>query len=100
LKNTTLLAQSQSRSSGSSPGALLPLVAVWATLVPLFLVEKAQSLHFLPTALGWLTLFLYLSGAASDKVAALEKAGVIVADSPAKIGSEMLKVGDDKHARS
>ncbi|KAF9015063.1 succinate-CoA ligase [Cyathus striatus] len=30
-------------------------------------------------------------GAASDKVAALEKAGVIVTDSPAKIGSEMLK---------
>ena len=34
------------------------------------------------------------SGAASDKVAALQKAGVIVTDSPAKIGSEMLKVGD------
>ena len=31
-------------------------------------------------------------GAASDKVAALEKAGVIVTDSPAKIGSSMLKV--------
>ncbi|THH33518.1 hypothetical protein EUX98_g661 [Antrodiella citrinella] len=30
-------------------------------------------------------------GAASDKVAALEKAGAIVTDSPAKIGSEMLK---------
>jgi len=30
-------------------------------------------------------------GAAVDKVAALEKAGVIVTDSPAKIGSEMLK---------
>lgn len=30
-------------------------------------------------------------GAASDKVAALEKAGVIVTDSPAKIGSEMMK---------
>jgi hypothetical protein len=33
-------------------------------------------------------------GAASDKVAALQKAGVIVTDSPAKIGSEMLKVGN------
>jgi succinyl-CoA synthetase alpha subunit len=32
-------------------------------------------------------------GAASDKVAALEKAGVIVTDSPAKIGPAMLKVG-------
>lgn len=32
-------------------------------------------------------------GAASDKVAALEKAGAIVTDSPAKIGIEMLKVG-------
>jgi succinyl-CoA synthetase alpha subunit len=30
-------------------------------------------------------------GAASDKVAALERAGVIVTDSPAKIGAEMLK---------
>ncbi|KAF8898841.1 succinyl-CoA-ligase [Infundibulicybe gibba] len=30
-------------------------------------------------------------GAASDKVSALERAGVIVTDSPAKIGSEMLK---------
>ena len=33
-----------------------------------------------------------LVGAASDKVAALEKAGVTVTDSPAKIGSTMLKV--------
>jgi len=31
-------------------------------------------------------------GAAVDKVRALEKAGVIVTDSPAKIGEEMLKV--------
>lgn len=31
-------------------------------------------------------------GAASDKVVALSKAGVIVTDSPAKIGAEMLKV--------
>lgn len=30
-------------------------------------------------------------GAASDKVSALEKAGVIVTDSPAKIGATMLK---------
>ncbi|KAG6332079.1 hypothetical protein ID866_7007, partial [Astraeus odoratus] len=35
-------------------------------------------------------------GAASDKVAALEKAGVIVTDSPAKIGAEMLKVRASK----
>jgi hypothetical protein len=33
------------------------------------------------------------TGAASDKVAALERAGAIVTDSPAKIGVEMLKVG-------
>lgn len=32
-------------------------------------------------------------GAASDKVAALERAGVIVTDSPAKIGKQMLQVG-------
>lgn len=31
-------------------------------------------------------------GAASDKVAALEKAGAIVSDSPAKIGALLLKV--------
>lgn len=33
-----------------------------------------------------------LAGAASDKVAALDKAGVIVTDSPAKIGVEILGV--------
>lgn len=32
-------------------------------------------------------------GAASDKVAALERAGAIVTDSPAKIGTSMLEVG-------
>ena len=31
-------------------------------------------------------------GKASDKVAALEKAGALVTDSPAKIGSTMLTV--------
>lgn len=35
-----------------------------------------------------------MPGAASDKVAALEKAGVIVTNSPALIGAEMLKVRD------
>lgn len=34
------------------------------------------------------------AGAASDKVKALEQAGAIVTDSPAKIGSEMLKVSE------
>jgi succinyl-CoA synthetase alpha subunit len=34
-----------------------------------------------------------LPGAASDKVAALERAGAIVTNSPAQIGSEILKVG-------
>jgi hypothetical protein len=34
----------------------------------------------------------WITGAAVDKVAALERAGVIVTDSPAKIGAEMLKV--------
>ena len=38
------------------------------------------------------TLKLLELGAASDKVAALEKAGVIVTDSPAKIGVSMLEV--------
>jgi len=35
---------------------------------------------------------MFFSGAAVDKVRALEKAGVIVTDSPAKIGTEILKV--------
>lgn len=35
-----------------------------------------------------------LLGAASDKVKALEQAGAIVTDSPAKIGPEMLKVSE------
>ena len=42
-------------------------------------------------------LFLVLivsAGAASDKVKALEQAGAIVTDSPAKIGAEMLKVSE------
>lgn len=39
-----------------------------------------------------MTTDMTLSGAAVDKVHALEKAGVIVTDSPAKIGSEMSKV--------
>ena len=34
------------------------------------------------------------AGAASDKVKALEQAGAIVTDSPAKIGTEMLKVSE------
>ena len=43
------------------------------------------------------TCFVYAThiihaGAAKDKVAAVEKAGVIVTDSPAKIGAAMLKV--------
>lgn len=36
--------------------------------------------------------FFFFTGAASDKVKALEQAGAIVTDSPAKIGAEMLKV--------
>lgn len=39
-----------------------------------------------------LLLTFGITGAAVDKVAALERAGVIVTDSPAKIGAEMLKV--------
>jgi succinyl-CoA synthetase alpha subunit len=38
--------------------------------------------------------YIFFPGAASDKVAALQKAGVIVTNSPAMIGSEMLKVGN------
>ena len=35
---------------------------------------------------------IVFTGAASDKVTALEKAGVIVTNSPAQIGNAMLKV--------
>lgn len=34
----------------------------------------------------------FRQGAASDKVAALEKAGVIVTDSPSRIGTSLLEV--------
>ena len=47
----------------------------------IFLMDKFHSDNSLPHV-----------GAASDKVSALEKAGAIVTDSPAKIGSSMLKV--------
>jgi hypothetical protein len=47
--------------------------------------EELIDLHATPSA----DVF---AGAASDKVAALERAGAIVTDSPAKIGAEMLKV--------
>ena len=39
--------------------------------------------------------WFYGTGAASDKVAALEKAGAIVSDSPAKLGSLLLKAMKD-----
>ena len=43
-------------------------------------------------SVGLTRLISLFAGAASDKVTALEKAGVIVTDSPAKIGATMLKV--------
>ena len=52
-----------------------------AVLVSLILVIKTM-----------LIVMVMISGAAKDKVAALEKAGVIVTDSPAKIGQVMLQV--------
>ena len=56
--------------------------------VPSSQVEKVSSVvHRRERTLKLLEL-----GAASDKVAALEKAGVIVTDSPAKIGVSMLEV--------
>jgi succinyl-CoA synthetase alpha subunit len=39
-----------------------------------------------------LDVYQGLVGAASDKVAALERAGAIVTQSPAQIGTEMVKV--------
>lgn len=50
------------------------------------------SFELLPSQ--WGAHYIFFPGAASDKVAALQKAGVIVTDSPAMIGSEMLKVGN------
>jgi CoA-ligase len=49
------------------------------------------SSELFPSQMG---LTIFFPGAASDKVAALQKAGVIVTDSPATIGSEMLRVGN------
>lgn len=42
--------------------------------------------------LGWLLQERFLQGAAADKVKALQDAGAIVVDSPAKIGPTILKV--------
>lgn len=57
-------------------------------LVPSSLVAKvSHTVHGVECILKLLG-----QGAASDKVAALEKAGVIVTDSPAKIGVSMLEV--------
>lgn len=50
---------------------------------------KGKNMASIPVNCHILTV---VPGAASDKVAALEKAGVIVTNSPAKIGAEMLKV--------
>lgn len=58
-------------------------------LALLFLVAKVGTIFF---ACSSSDDEVWCLGAASDKVAALEKAGVIVTDSPAKIGSAMLKV--------
>lgn len=57
-------------------------------LAPSSLVARVSSIVH---RLGCI-LKLLEQGAASDKVAALEKAGVIVTDSPAKIGASMLEV--------
>lgn len=60
--------------------------------MPLYLGGKVER-----SLLSSIKYSLTLSaGAASDKVAALEKAGAIVTDSPAKIGPEMLKVSQNK----
>lgn len=40
------------------------------------------------------TTDLWYAGAASDKVAALERAGVVVSESPAQIGALLLKVAN------
>lgn len=56
--------------------------------VPLSLVARVRGIVY---RLEYV-LKLVEQGAASDKVAALEKAGVIVTDSPAKIGASMLEV--------
>lgn len=86
--STTRPEASLSLLLGSLLDVPLLLEDVWVTLVPSFLVEKVR-IH-LCIVLHYLTQIIV--GAASDKVAALQKAGVIVTDSPAKIGAEMLKV--------
>lgn len=73
----------------SLPGVLRHQDDEWGMPEPSFQVEKVRS-YFDST---WNFDANHTTGAASDKVAALERAGAIVTDSPAKIGVEMLKVG-------
>ena len=88
-RGTTRLGQTPSPSSASSLVALLPQAVAWVTLVPSSPVARVSAVCY---SYGSSRSDFLRLGAASDKVAALEKAGVIVTDSPAKIGSAMLKV--------
>ena len=90
-RSTTRPENTPNLLSPSSPAALLLRAGVWDTLARLFPAERVQNVFLLiPLAEG---ILISWSGAAKDKVAALEKAGAIVTDSPAKIGEVMLKVG-------
>ena len=95
-RSTTRRVPTPSLLSVSSPVALLPQGVVWVTLVPSSLAAKV--LPFLLCYIRQLLKRFTTTGAASDKVAALEKAGVFVTDSPAKIGTTMLKVRTLSHS--
>jgi hypothetical protein len=88
LRDTTRHAATLSQLLALSLAAQPLLAGGWDTLVLSSLVVKVSC-----KSRSYVTFPLTgSSGAASDKVTALEKAGVIVTNSPAKIGAEMLKV--------
>jgi hypothetical protein len=74
----------------SSPVVLHRQAGAWGTQVP----SSQEERVWLPYEMSLSTVsdIFMLPGAAIDKVKALERAGAIVTDSPAKIGQQMMQV--------